>query len=81
MAYNFSYKDRAHDNSWENPREDNSAFCEVSSRAYWSGQWHGSGIGSKRRYTARIKDDRPNRPTPEDKRKGCYAEVYEERNQ
>ena len=81
LAYNFSYKDRAHDNSWENPREDNSAFCEVSSRAYWSGQWHGSGIGSKRRYTARIKDDRPNRPTPEDKRKGCYAEVYEERNQ
>jgi hypothetical protein len=77
LAFNFSYKDRAHDNAWENPREDNSAFCEVSSRAYWSGQWHGSGPASKRRFTTRIKDDRPNRPPPTDKRKGCYAEVYE----
>ena len=77
LAFNFSWKDRDHDNAWENPKEGNDAFCEVSSRAYWSGQWHGSGPLSKRRFTTRIKGDRPNRPAPTDKRKGCYAEVYE----
>lgn len=77
LAFNYSYKDRAHDNTWENPRGDNSAFCEVSSRAYWSGQWHAVGPASKRRFTQRIKGERPNRPPPTDKRNGCWAEVYE----
>jgi hypothetical protein len=54
--------------------ETDSGFCEVVDRAYWSGQWHGWG----KRYTARIKSDRPNRPEPTDPEGGqCFARVFE----
>ena len=54
--------------------EDNSGFCEVLDRGYWSGQQHGWG----KRWAVRKKDDNVNReaPAPTDP-DACRVEVYE----